>query len=377
MQQNKYFRDKSADSQSNFYSSAIMSNNFNIMTSKGQLMTSGGAIPSQSKNVNVSKSTLVAVIDNLNLNRNSTLKDEGSSNFKKKIDKLNLKFYVETEKYLNNQNDMDRCQDKLFIILFRQISTYNEEVERLNSIIRDLKNQIGISKSEEEKIDNIIAHNNTLRGLNKEMEKKLNEKSTEELKHKTENESLKAQIKVLKDKLQTELKKSLNNVDINTTYSAQSTQSNKKGVSSDKLVSLSLSDLKDKEDYKPTLSMTNFHKKNSKTVPSVVGNAPTSSTGSTQIQISSVTECCTSASNTETDSSQTDPLNLTSSNFKAKKRNHSDNDPQPGNNNLIKSQKDLGRVGDRWELTHTKINLVADSKIKETSSANKKQPVRV
>ena len=67
-----------------------------------------------------------------------------SSSFKKKIDELNLKFYLETEKYLNNSkiNDYARnqkLQANLFIILFKQINIFIGEIERLNKIILENK----------------------------------------------------------------------------------------------------------------------------------------------------------------------------------------------------------------------------------------------
>jgi hypothetical protein len=56
--------------------------------------------------------------------------------FKRRLDKLNLKFYIETEKYLNNKEDIQNCQKELFIILFKQINLYIEEIERLNKVIQ-------------------------------------------------------------------------------------------------------------------------------------------------------------------------------------------------------------------------------------------------
>ena len=63
-----------------------------------------------------------------------------NSSFKKKIDNLNLKFYLEKEKYLNNNKSNDyyrnqKLQVNLFIILFQQINIFIEEIERLNKII--------------------------------------------------------------------------------------------------------------------------------------------------------------------------------------------------------------------------------------------------
>ena len=66
------------------------------------------------------------------------------SDFKNKIDGLNLQFYLETEKYLNcnNKNDFIRSQKlqaNLFIILFKQINIFIEEIERLNKLILENK----------------------------------------------------------------------------------------------------------------------------------------------------------------------------------------------------------------------------------------------
>ena len=46
-----------------------------------------------------------------------------------------MKFYLETEKYLCNQNKKIQTQTSLFIILFKQIIIYIKEIERLNLIL--------------------------------------------------------------------------------------------------------------------------------------------------------------------------------------------------------------------------------------------------
>jgi len=74
------------------------------------------------------------ILDNINKNSLSTFYDS-ESEFKNKIDSLNLKFYLETEKYLCNQNKKIKTQTSLFIILFKQIIIYIKEIERLNLII--------------------------------------------------------------------------------------------------------------------------------------------------------------------------------------------------------------------------------------------------
>ena len=74
------------------------------------------------------------ILDNINKNNLSTFYDSDSE-FKNKIDSLNLKFYLETEKYLCNQNKKIQTQTSLFIILFKQIIIYIKEIERLNLIL--------------------------------------------------------------------------------------------------------------------------------------------------------------------------------------------------------------------------------------------------
>lgn len=350
-QQNNYFRDKSADSTPTFFDVNAASNSLNNIQ-KDNLKHPFAEIQSHSKSrVNISKSTLVSVIDNLNLNKSSTFKDEGSINFRKKIDKLNLKFYVETEKYLNNKNDMDRCQDQLFIILFREISAFNEEVERLNILIQGLKLQMGMPKSDAKEFDQMIGHCNNLRILNKEMEKKLNEKSNEEKRLNSDIESLKAQIKVLKDKLLIEQRKNVNSIDINSSSILTSTGSggcSKQDISSEKFISLMLNESKDKGfGFKPNLSKGNFHKKNSKTVPSSSGSTSQSSTSTNPIDV------C-----------------IAISKMNANKRNLSDNQPQAVS--LLKNQKELCILDEKVEFDEDKISLISDIKSKEQTYASKK-----
>ena len=96
---------------------------------------------------------LSELLDNLNKNSLNLFYKDSSSNFKKKIDELNLKFYLETEKYLSNQNKQEKTQSSLFIILFKQIKIYIEEIERLNLIILEKKYNI---KSTIERTDEIL-----------------------------------------------------------------------------------------------------------------------------------------------------------------------------------------------------------------------------
>ena len=99
-----------------------------------------------------------------------------NSYFKKKIDDLNLKFYLETEKYLNNSkiNDNSRnqkLQASLFIILFQQINVFIEEIERLNIIIIEnkYKNEKILQRTNElnAKKQNILIKDNLIQSLKK------------------------------------------------------------------------------------------------------------------------------------------------------------------------------------------------------------------
>ena len=80
-----------------------------------------------------SLSNIIDVLSNNNLN---LFYQDDSTNFKRNIDNLNLKFYFETEKLLStNNND----SNNLFLILFKQITLYIKEIERLNVIILGMK----------------------------------------------------------------------------------------------------------------------------------------------------------------------------------------------------------------------------------------------
>ena len=81
-----------------------------------------------------SNEVVAKILDTINKNSLSIFYDS-ESEFKNKIDSLNLKFYLETEKYLCNQNKKVNTQTSLFIILFKQINIYIEEIQRLNLIL--------------------------------------------------------------------------------------------------------------------------------------------------------------------------------------------------------------------------------------------------
>ena len=128
---------------------------------------------------------------------------EDANKFMKKIDKLNLNFMILSDKYLKHQKEVEKVKDNLFINLFKQISIYVEEIERLNIKIKDKE---GSSKSPKE---------NSIKELNKEinqhkvtiknLETKLNEKNQNEDRLKKEINSYKRQVRFYKDKLKLEI----------------------------------------------------------------------------------------------------------------------------------------------------------------------------
>ena len=107
--------------------------------------------------------------------------DIESSFFLKRIEKLNLKFYWTSECVLNNK-DIKYPYNKLFLILFKQISLYIEEITRLNKQLKQKnKNekyyQIKIAQLNQKEKENIL-NKQMLKNLqrdNKILEKK-NEK---------------------------------------------------------------------------------------------------------------------------------------------------------------------------------------------------------
>ena len=147
-----------------------------------------------------------------NHNINNTIEDkkqnvldiyyDKNSSFKNKIDNLNLEFYLETEKYLNynKTNDKLRCQKlqaNLFIILFKQINIFIEEIERLNKLIIEnkYKKETIVKRTNElnEKKHNILIKDNYIKSLkqsNTITEKKLLEALLHEDKLIKDNERL-------------------------------------------------------------------------------------------------------------------------------------------------------------------------------------------
>ena len=151
---------------------------------------------------------LSKILDTINSNSLNIFYSDSNSDFKKKIDSLNLKFYLETEKYLSNKNCSEKCQTSLFIILFKQINIYIEEIERLNLII--IKGKYDPKKIME-RTDEIIKKQNefltkeklikTLKESKSNMETKLLESIINEDKLKKEIQTLKEENAIFKKQL--------------------------------------------------------------------------------------------------------------------------------------------------------------------------------
>lgn len=149
--------------------------------------------------------TLVNTVHNNNFSiyyskENSILKD--------KIDQLNLKFYLESEKYLSNKTSQVKSQDSLFIILFQQIGLYIEEIERLNALLFNrkdnatvIKDRIEESLNRQQEFETKELLIQTLKESNKKLEYQLCTLITNEDKLKLEIERLKRQNSFYKDKL--------------------------------------------------------------------------------------------------------------------------------------------------------------------------------
>ena len=108
--------------------------------------------PKPQSNSNNAICNLIDIINDNNLHsfyERSSL--SGDVQFKHNIDQLNLKFYLETEKILSSPSPSSteqlEHQNKLFLILFKQINLYIKEIERLNTLLREAPgNAEGIRK---------------------------------------------------------------------------------------------------------------------------------------------------------------------------------------------------------------------------------------
>ena len=143
--------------------------------------------PNQSEIINKNSSLQIYnFINDMPFENLNDYYDIESSLFLKHIEKLNLKFYWTSESILNQQ-DIKYPYNKLFLILFKQISLYIEEIARLNKQLKQkTKNeknfQIKISQMKQKEKENML-NKQMLKNLqrdNKLLEKK-NEKNKEQI----------------------------------------------------------------------------------------------------------------------------------------------------------------------------------------------------
>ena len=124
---------------------------------------------------------ILNLINSMPFENMSEYYDIESNIFLKRIEKLNLKFFWTSECILQN-NEIKYPFNKLFLILFKQISLYIEEIARLNKQLK-LKNKnekymkIKMAKLKEKEKENI---------LNKQMIKNL-QRNNKILRKKNEN----------------------------------------------------------------------------------------------------------------------------------------------------------------------------------------------
>ena len=148
-------------------------------------------------------SNMLDVINDNNLN---LFYKDGMSKFKYNIDQLNLKFYLETEKILSStQSDLSQNQNKLFLILFKQITLYIKEIERLNLLlIEESKNPNYLKKKvsfiEKQKLEFETKENliQSLKNSISLLEKKLSNAIISENQIREESEKLKKEVKYYK-----------------------------------------------------------------------------------------------------------------------------------------------------------------------------------
>ena len=130
------------------------------------------------ENTNNNLSSLIKDINFNNLNEYYELQ---SSIFMKKIQKLNLKFYWTSEVLLNDKN-IQYPYNKLFLILFKEISLYIDEIERLNKQLKlKTKNETYYTKKISElnqKEKNNLVNKQTIKNLqrNYNLLQKVNDK---------------------------------------------------------------------------------------------------------------------------------------------------------------------------------------------------------
>ena len=156
-------------------------------------------------NASLNNISIQSLLNEMPLNTLGEYYDIETSIFKKRIDKLNLKFYWESE-VLASQKDIPKPYNKLFLILFKQINLFTEEVERLNNIIKDKNKNEKYFKEKiyeftQKEKDRILTKQmlKNVQKTNKLLEKRIKEKALYEDKLKIELEKMKHQLQHIKE----------------------------------------------------------------------------------------------------------------------------------------------------------------------------------
>jgi hypothetical protein len=144
---------------------------------------------------------LANFFDSIKINVLDDFYKREESKFKNTIDFLNFRIYLETQRCLENKKDINICKDQILIILFKEISIFIEEIERLNKILKEKQeNQAAIK----DRVD----FQNKLRELKKDfklLECKYNTLSDSHIKMVAENEDLKNQNEFYCEQLKSEI----------------------------------------------------------------------------------------------------------------------------------------------------------------------------
>jgi hypothetical protein len=131
-------KDKAYNTINDFYSNLkknndISNQNENNLLNKTLKISNKNMLENNSNENN--SNNLSSLIKDINFNNLNEYYELQSSIFMKKIQKLNLKFYWTSEVLLNEKN-IQYPYNKLFLILFKEISLYIDEIERLNKQLK-------------------------------------------------------------------------------------------------------------------------------------------------------------------------------------------------------------------------------------------------
>ena len=171
-------------------------------------------IKNSNENILKTQNAISNMIDVINDNNLNLFYKEGTSKFKYNIDQLNLKFYLETEKILSSpQSDLSHYQNRLFLILFKQINLYIKEIERLNLVLIEesknpkfLQKKVSILKKKKNDFETKESIIKALKNSLSILEQKLSKVILSENKIKQESEKLKKELSYYKELYQKNVK---------------------------------------------------------------------------------------------------------------------------------------------------------------------------